>query len=395
VTKVDTINCAICGAQVHYIAKHLQDAHPEVTIEDYQSEHPEAPLASKAFEAARESKLKEKQMQAELAAKILPFVPKDSVEKRPMYELFGLELTEETRLTPRRGQTQGDPVMTDVLVGIDDENEDLVPLIDEDHVWRVSELRDILMGIALNIPMLVWGPHGSGKTTTVEQVNARLNRPTVRIQHTETTEEAHVLGQMVVRNQQTEFELGPLPLAMLNGWTYLADEYDFAHPGVLAVYQPVLEGKPLYIKEAPPSMRLIKPHPHFRFIATGNTNGSGDDTGLYSGTKIGNAANYSRFGLTIRVDYPDDGTEISMLRNRIGLDEDLAGKMVDFAGRIRALHEKGDISIPISPRELIRASLMGAASGGKFRHALDLAYINRLDKIQGQSAREVAQRLFG
>jgi cobaltochelatase CobS len=182
---------------------------------------------------------------------------------------------------------------------------------------------------------------------------------------------------------------------MMRGWTYLADEYDFAHPAVIAVYQAVLEGKPLYLKEAPPHQRLVKPHPNFRFIATGNTNGSGDDTGLYSGTKIGNAAAYSRFGITIFKDYPAPKTEVAILKGSVPITQDVAEKMVDFAGRIRTMYQAGEISLPISPRELIRSAMIGVVKGGAFRRGIELAYSNRLDKTQGEAVKQTAQRVFG
>ena len=275
------------------------------------------------------------------------------------------------------------------------ECKDAVPDVNDGYVFMPEGLKDLVMAIQLNIPTLVWGYHGSGKTTEVEQVCARLNRPMLRVQHTDTTEESHIVGQMVVRNGATEFDYGPLAEAMMRGWVYLADEYDFAHPAVIAVYQAVLEGKPLYIKEAPPHQRLVKPHPHFRFIATGNTNGSGDDTGLYSGTKIGNAAAYSRFGVTVQKDYPEAKTEIAILKSSLPLTQDVAEKMVDFAGRIRTMYAAGELSLPISPRELIRASMIGVVKGGNFRRGIELAYSNRLDKTQSEAVSQTAQRVFG
>jgi cobaltochelatase CobS len=222
-----------------------------------------------------------------------------------------------------------------------------------------------------------------------------MGRPYLRVQHTDTTEEAHIVGQMVVRNGATEFDYGPLAEAMIRGWVYLADEYDFAHPAVIAVYQAVLEGKPLYIKEAPPGQRMVKPHPNFRFLATGNTNGSGDDTGLYSGTKIGNAAAYSRFGITVKVDYPEPTVEVAILKGNVPVTQDVANKMVDFAGRIRTMYASGEISLPISPRELIRATMIGVIKGGKFRDGIALAYSNRLDATQSEAVKQTAQRIFG
>lgn len=398
------VKCSICGEEHHYIPKHLETAHPGVTIEQYQKDYPDAPIESEAYKAAIAKKLAEKAEEAKTVqgmqsqvAKILPFTPPNSTVRQPMHEVFEMPLDDTMRSPAKKGQTQGDPITIDVMDinALPSECKDAIPDVNDGYVFRPDELKDLVMAIQLNIPTLVWGYHGAGKTTQVEQVCARLNRPMLRVQHTDTTEESHIVGQMVVRNGATEFDYGPLAEAMMRGWVYLADEYDFAHPAVIAVYQAVLEGKPLYIKEAPPHQRLVKPHPHFRFIATGNTNGSGDDTGLYSGTKIGNAAAYSRFGITIQVDYPEPKTEIAILKGNLPLTQDVAEKMVDFAGRIRTMYAAGELSLPISPRELIRASMIGVVKGGNFRRGIDLAYSNRLDKTQGEAVSQTAQRVFG
>jgi cobaltochelatase CobS len=140
---------------------------------------------------------------------------------------------------------------------------------------------------------------------------------------------------------------------------------------------------------------LVKPHPNFRFIATGNTNGSGDDTGLYAGTKIGNAAAYSRFGITVQINYPEETVEIAILKGNVPVTQDVAKKMVDFAQRIRTMYANGEISLPISPRELIRATMIGVIKGGQFRRGIELAYSNRLDSTQGEAVKQTAQRIFG
>jgi cobaltochelatase CobS len=404
------ITCEICGAAVHHIGKHLADANHQasraatasprgVTLDDYKSWYPDAPVTSQAFDRAEARILAEKreEVRQEMAAqaKIIPFARPDTVERKPMYQVFGLPLDASARTAPRRGAAEGDVIKIDVLVGNSAESQEAVAEIDNDYVFRVDELKDALMSLALNDNLYAYGPHGTGKTSFLEQILARTNRPMIRVQHTDTTEESHIIGQMVVREGATHFDYGPLAVAMINGWTYLADEYDVAHPGVLAVYQPVLEGKALYIKEAPPSMRLVKPHANFRFVATGNTNGSGDDTGLYSGTKIGNAANYSRFGTSIRIDYPSKEVEIQMIINRIGVKQDIAAKLREVAERVREQYEAGEISLPISPREVLGAAKKGVATGGKFRHGLDLNFINRLNKTEAEAVRQVAQRVFG
>lgn len=400
----DQIKCEICGSMEDHIGNHLKKAHPHVSLEQYQQDYPDAPLTSPRFDKLAAERLKQKQDDQKVTSgmqnlvnKILPFVPPGSVVKQPLHEAFDMPLDDDMRSPPKKGKKQGDPIHVDVMDKgvLKPEDIEAIPDVNEGYVFRPEELKDVAMAIQLNIPMLVWGYHGAGKTTLVEQVCARLNRPMLRVQHTDTTEEAHIVGQMVVRNGATEFDYGPLAEAMMRGWVYLADEYDFAHPAVIAVYQAVLEGKPLYIKEAPPHQRLVKPHPHFRFIATGNTNGSGDDTGLYSGTKIGNAAAYSRFGITVPVDYPEAKTEVAILKGNLPLTQDVAEKMVDFAGRIRQMYAKGELSLPISPRELIRAATIGVVKGGNFRRGIDLAYSNRLDETQREAVSQTAQRVFG
>jgi cobaltochelatase CobS len=397
----DKIQCALCGQDVHHIGKHLTQAHPGTSVENYQAQFPASPLTSPAYDAAVAQKLAEKTQEAKtvqgMMGKILPFVPPGSMVKKPMHEVFELPLDDNMRSAPKKGQSQGDPIMIDVMESssLSPDCLEAVPEINEGYVFRIDELKDVVMGIVLNIPTLVWGMHGTGKSTIVEQICARMGRPLLRVQHTDTTEEAHIVGQMVVRNGATEFDYGPLAEAMNKGWVYMADEYDFAHPAVIAVYQAVLEGKPLYIKEAPPAQRLVKPHPNFRFIATGNTNGSGDDTGLYSGTKIGNAAAYSRFGITVQINYPDPSVEERILKGNVPVTQDVCKKMVDFAGRIRAMYANGEISLPISPRELIRATMIGVIKGGQFRRGIELAYSNRLDSTQGEAVKQTAQRIFG
>lgn len=395
----DKIECRICGSLEHYIPKHLSTAHPDVSEEEYLRRFPGAEMQSETFaKAAAKKAAQNKQQDAamqQMVAKILPFAQPGSSVKRPMHEVFELPLTDMLRSPARRGQQQGEPRQVDVLENLPAELQELVPEIDDSYVFRPEELVDLVMALQLNMPSLAWGMHGTGKTTLWEQICARMNRPWLRVQHTDTTEEAHIVGQMLVRDGATVFEYGPLAEAMIHGLVYCADEYDFAHPAVIAVYQPILEGKPLYIKEAPAGQRMIKPHPNFRFIATGNTNGSGDDTGLYSGTKIGNAAAYSRFGVTVQVHYPEKATEISILRQRIGVTQEVADKLVDFAERVRSMYGNGELSLPISPRELIRAATIGMVRGGDFRKGIDLSYTNRLDNTQAEAVRQTAQRIFG
>ena len=202
------------------------------------------------------------------------------------------------------------------------------------------------------------------------------------------------MGQYVVKDGSTQFQLGPLPTAMLFGYEYCADEYDFAMPSVLSVYQPVLEGKPLVIKDAPPEFRVIRPHPNFRFVATGNTNGGGDETGLYQGTQIQNAANYSRFSIVEEVGYMEPKIEAAVVAGQSGIDRKDADKLVAFAKEVRDAFKAGRIGATISPRELISSAKLGLVRGSDWRGGLRLGFTNRLSRTDKEVVEQYAQRLF-
>ncbi|WP_354734611.1 MoxR family ATPase [Acinetobacter nosocomialis] len=414
----EPIVCRICGTKVHLITPHLKKSHPEITVEQYKESYPDAelysPLALKKMEeekAKREAaKLAEEQEAAKNAVSAEPETtieketsvsstnqnvqsaltnieskPTDVVVSRPFHEIFGL--TGKNALSG-----SGKPIPISCI-----ENSafpEMVPEINDTYVWDVDELKDVMIALELNINPYVWGHKGAGKSELAEQIAARTGRPFVRIQHTSNTEEAHIVGMWTVKNGETVFEFGPLALAMKNGWMYLADEYDFAQPSVLSVYQAVLEGKPLMIKEADKENRLIKPHPNFRFIATGNTNGSGDETGLYQGTNLQNSANYDRFGSVIYKSYMKKSDESLIIQKRVGLCEEDADKLVDFANLVRDQYAASKISDTISPRSLINAAMIGLRRND-FKHGLKLAFSNKLSKVDKQVAEDLAQRVFG
>lgn len=361
------ITCMICGGAVHSIQLHLKKEHPDTTLDKYQELYPGAPLLSEeAQELINKKRKKDKQQEGE------------GVVKKALHDVFGLGSSSAAM------NAQGKPIMINTFDKGGDFAE-LVPEIDYNYVYDINLLRTVMLGIDCNIPTYLWGHAGVGKSTIIEQICARTGRRYMRIQHTENTEEAHILGQILANEKGTYFEPGPLALAMRYGFLYLADEYDFAHPSILGVYQPVLEGKSLVIKEAPAEWRVVRPHPNFRFVATGNTNGSGDEHGLYQGTKIGNAANYSRFGITERVEYMRRELEISIVAAQGGVDEDDAAQLVDFARLVREAFDANKMSATVGPRELIYAAKVGARKND-FRAGVMLAFINRLSAVDREIA---------
>lgn len=388
-TDTSRIKCAICGAETHSIQLHLRNDHADWTIERYQTQFPGHPLLSKmAEEKIAEKKRAEAEKAAPMASSA-PTVaaPDTGTAKRAFHEVFDIDKKVAGAMNAR-----GEPIPITVLTSCD--HPEMVPDIDDGYVYELDNLKNVMLALELNMPLYVWGHAGTGKTTLLEQICARTTRPMLRVQHTVNTEESHVVGQWVARGGETHFELGPLALAMKHGWVYLADEYDFALPSVLAVYQPVLEGKSLVIKEADAANRIIRPHPNFRFMATGNTNGCGDETGLYQGTSIQNAANYDRYGMVIQVRYMKPELEQRILVNQSGIDLADAKKIVDFANRVRESYDGNKISSTISPRTLINAAKLGLRRGS-FRTGVGLSFTNKLSRVDREVVDGLAQRIFG
>jgi cobaltochelatase CobS len=388
------IKCEICGAQVHVMQKHLKDDHPDVSVEDYKAQYPDAPMLSDLALAQLERKRQERAaatpapvaMAGSAVASVTALMPAGTTTKAPFHEVFGLGKVAAALSSKKEAipisviATPADP--------------DMVPVISDDYVYDVDELKNVILALEMSIPCYVWGHKGSGKSELYDQICARTGRATMRVQHTVNTEESHIVGQWIVKDGATQFELGPLPLAMKHGWVYAADEYDFALPSVLSVYQAVLEGKPLIIKEADAANRIIKPHANFRFVATGNTNGSGDETGLYQGTSLQNSANYDRFGMVIHKQYMKKNFESLILQKRVGLHKDDADKLVDFASLVREAYDGAKISDVISPRTLIYAAKIGMKRGS-WRQGLQLSFINKLSKVDREVCDGLSQRIFG
>jgi cobaltochelatase CobS len=339
-TTDDKVECKICGAKTHSIKMHLETEHPEVSLQEYEASFPGAPIMSDTAKKA-------------IAAKV----------------------------AARPANTVGMAAASAPILGVGKGNIDL--------------LKNCMMAFELSIPLYGWGHKGAGKTTTLEQICSRTGRPMLRIQHTINSEESHFVGQYVIRGGETIFQPGPLAMAMRHGWVYLADEYDFALPSVLSVYQPVLEGKSLVIKEAAGTeWAVVKPHPNFRFAATGNTNGSGDESGLYQGTQIQNSANYDRFGVVVKVNYMPAELEEKILQAQARIKQVDAKKLVNFAGLIRESFDGNKMSDTISPRALINAARLGLRRGS-FRVGLALAFVNKLNKVDREVADGLSQRVFG
>ena len=369
------IKCKICGGECHAISNHLKVEHPEMTIAEYQRRFPTAPIFS-------EYAMKKINEQIALQEKSMP------VGTKSLGGVFNINSDAAYSSVGKR------PIPITVNENLSDEDKNYLPEVNDNYVFDVKELKYVMYGVENNIPVYIWGHKGTGKTELVEQICARTNRPLIRVQHTVNTEESQIVGQWVVRDGSMQFELGSLPLAMINGWTYLADEYDFAMPNVVAVYQSVLEGKPLMIKEAPSELRVIKPHKNFRFIATGNTNGTGDETGLYQGTTIQNSANYDRFGIVVNKHYLPREKEVEILISKTLISTEEARDLVEFASVVRDAFSAGQLGDTISPRTLLFIAQIGH-SYSSIATGIQLAFLNKLSSMDKETCIQFAMRYYG
>lgn len=278
------------------------------------------------------------------------------------------------------------------------------PTVDPDYAFQESA-RDIVCWFLYGSDALyLTGPTGCGKTSGIKQISARLNYPVFEVTGHGRLELADLLGHLTVRQGTMEFEYGPLSLAMRYGGLLLFNELDLASPDIAAGLNTILDGSPLCLAEN--GGELIAPHPMFRFAATGNTNGSGDESGLYSGTLRQNLAFLDRFTVC-EVDYPSEETEIALLTRKFpDLPFSVCSIMVSYANEIRKLFVGGSgvaqqIEVTFSTRSLIRwadltVRYRNLANKGiqPIRYALDRALGFRASRETRAMMGELCQRMF-
>ena len=229
-----------------------------------------------------------------------------------------------------------------------------IPEVDKDYV-KFGHHKDIEKIISSGIfyPIFLTGLSGNGKTFSVEQVCAKLQRELVRVNITIETDEDDLLGGFRLVDGQTEFHKGPVVEALERGAVLLLDEVDLASNKILAL-QPVLEGKGVYLKKI---NQWVQPADGFNIIATANTKGKGSETGAFIGTNILNEAFLERFAITLEQEYPTATIETKIVNNVFtahGVTEpDFARRLVDWAGIIRKTFYDGGTDEIVSTRRLV------------------------------------------
>jgi cobaltochelatase CobS len=272
-----------------------------------------------------------------------------------------------------------------------------VPDRDDNYVFDPDTTLAILAGFAFNRRVMVQGYHGTGKSTHIEQVAARLNWPCVRINLDAHISRIDLIGRdaIVLRDglQVTEFREGLLPWALQTPTALVFDEYDAGRPDVMFVIQRVLEteGKLTLLDQN----RVIRPNPWFRLFATANTVGLGDTSGLYHGTQAINQGQMDRWNLVVALNYLPAETEIGIVTGKVpGLDAQAAAQMVRVADLTRKGFIGGDISTVMSPRTVISWA-QNAAIFNDVGFAFRLTFLNKCDETERVLVAEYYQRVFG
>ena len=279
--------------------------------------------------------------------------------------------------------------------------DDRVPDLDPAYVFDPDTTLAILAGFAFNRRVMVQGYHGTGKSTHIEQVAARLNWPCIRINLDSHISRIDLIGKdaIVLRNgtQVTEFREGLLPWALQTPTALVFDEYDAGRPDVMFVIQRVLEveGKLTLLDQS----RVIRPNPYFRLFATANTVGLGDTTGLYHGTQQINQGQMDRWSIVATLNYLAHDKEVDIVlakaKHYTGRDgRDIVSKMVRVADMTRAGFIGGDISTVMSPRTVITWA-QNAVIFGNVGFAFRLSFLNKCDEAERSIVAEYYQRVFG
>ncbi len=276
-----------------------------------------------------------------------------------------------------------------------------VPDLDSDYLFDRATTLAILAGFSHNRRVMVSGYHGTGKSTHIEQVAARLNWPLVRVNLDSHISRIDLIGKdaIVLRDgkQVTEFRDGILPWALQNNVALVFDEYDAGRPDVMFVIQRVLEvaGKLTLLDQN----RVIRPHPAFRLFATANTIGLGDTSGLYHGTQQINQGQMDRWSIVTTLNYLPHDHEVNIIAAKAKTfagpeGHDAISKMVRVADMTRSAFINGDISTVMSPRTVLTWA-ENAAIFGDVGFAFRLTFLNKCDETERVQVAEFYQRCFG
>jgi cobaltochelatase CobS len=278
---------------------------------------------------------------------------------------------------------------------------DYTPERDDNYRFDPATTKAILAGFMHNRRVLVQGYHGTGKSTHIEQVAARLNWACVRVNLDAHISRTDLIGRdaIVVKDgkQVTDFQEGIIPWALQRPIALVFDEYDAGRPDVMFVIQRILEasGKLTLLDQN----RVIAPHPYFRIFATSNTIGMGDSTGLYHGTQPINQGQMDRWNIVATLNYLPEDTEAEIILAKLPAYNNAKGcalvkQMIAMAQLTREGLMQGDISSVMSPRTVLSWAENCEIFGGDVAESFRLSFLNKCDEMERPVIMEYYQRCF-
>ena len=277
---------------------------------------------------------------------------------------------------------------------------DWVPEIDKSYVFDKETTLSILAGFEHNRRVMIQGFHGTGKSTHIEQIAARLNWPCVRINLDSHISRIDLLGKDAIKlndgKQVTEFQEGLLPWSIQNPVALVFDEYDAGRPDVMFVIQRILEvkGKLTLLDQN----KIISPHSGFRLFATTNTVGLGDMTGLYHGTQQINQGQLDRWHILSTLNYLDPKQEYNVVSSKLSnfkgaKNQEIIKNMIKLANLTRSGFANGDISTLMSPRTVI-SWCQNYKIFKDLSISFKLSFLNKCDDVEKSIIAEYFQRCF-
>ncbi len=277
-----------------------------------------------------------------------------------------------------------------------------VPDVDPDYLFNEDVTLAILAGFKHNRRVMVQGFHGTGKSTHIEQVAARLNWPCLRVNLDSHVSRIDLVGKdaIVLKDgkQVTEFREGILPYALQSNTALVFDEYDAGRPDVMFVIQRVLEvsGRLTLLDQS----RVIRPHKAFRLFSTTNTIGLGDTSGLYHGTQQLNQGQLDRWSIVVTLNYLPHDDEVGIVLSKVKSfakteqKREAVSNMVRVADLTRQAFINGDLSTVMSPRTVMTWA-ENAEIFGDIGLAFRLTFLNKCDELERPIVAELYQRCFG